>query len=244
MTARRILGVLGGMGPLATVDFMHKVIAATPAGRDQDHVAMLVHSVPQVPDRSESIQAGSDEPLAWMIEGGRKLHDAGAGIIAIPCNTAHHWHDALAGALAIPVLHIVECAADALAARGMPGGTVGLLATTGTLTTGVYQDRLEARGYRCVRPDDTVQAGRVMAGIAAVKAGDLGAARGHLDAAARTLVERGCAAIVLGCTEIPVVLTADMSPAPGIGYLDATDALARAAVAWYFETEERAACRP
>lgn len=233
MAAKGVLGVLGGMGPLATVDFMQKVIEATPAERDQDHIPMLAHSVPQVPDRTESIDAGSDEPLTWMIEGGQKLQAAGAEFIAIPCNTAHYWYDGLVETLDIPVLHIVDCAADDLKAKGIAEGRVGLLATSGTVKAGVYQNRFESLGYTCVCPDEKMQAENVMGGIAAVKAGDLDRGRERLEAAAATLVEQDCQAIILGCTEIPIVLTAAMSPAPGISYLDATDALARAAVAWH-----------
>ncbi len=222
------LGILGGMGPLATVDFMQKVIAATPARRDQDHIPILVYSVPQVPDRTEAILAGSDAPLAWMRTGAETLVEAGAECIAIPCNTAHFWYDALIEGLGIPVLHIVDAAQAALAATGIGGGTVGLLATTGTLTAGVYQKRFEKLGYDCLAPDAATQADGVAAGIAAIKAGDLEAGRSRLEAAAQTLRDRGCPAIVLGCTEIPIVLG-------GEDYVDATEALARAAVAWHLE---------
>jgi aspartate racemase len=227
------LGILGGMGPLATVDFMQKVIEATPASRDQDHIPMLVHAVPQVPDRTECILAGNDAPLAWMREGADKLLAAGAEAIAIPCNTAHYWYDALAEGLDIPILHIVDAAAASLAAKGITDGTIGLLATTGTVTADVYQARFQALGYDCVAPNEATQADGVTAGIAAIKAGDLGDGRRRLEAAAKTLVELDCRAIVLGCTEIPIVLTSDLAPAPGIGYLDATDALARASVDWH-----------
>ncbi|MBT6094247.1 MAG: amino acid racemase [Rhodospirillaceae bacterium] len=230
-----VLGILGGMGPLATVDFMQKVIEATPATRDQDHIPLLVHAVPQVPDRAEAILTGSDEPLAWLQEGTKILRAAGAEAIAIPCNTAHYWYDNLTSELDIPVLHIVDAAAAQLQSIGITNGTVGLLATKGTVAAGVYQKRFEKLGFTCLAPGDALQSDNVTAGIAAVKAGDLQSGRVLLEAAARNLAQHNCKSIVLGCTEIPIVLTADMSPAPGTGYLDATQALARAAVDWHLQ---------
>lgn len=227
------LGILGGMGPLATVDFMEKLIRVTPAACDQDHVPVLVHSVPQVPDRTECILAGSDEPLEWMRRGAETLKTAGAQCIAIPCNTAHYWYDDLAKGLGIPVLHIVDAAADALKAKGIASGPVGLLATTGTLTAGVYQGRFEKLGYQPISTDAKTQAELVMGGIARIKAGDLDGGREKLEAAAETLRQQGAPAIVLGCTEIPIVLM-------GPGYIDATEALARAAFAWYLGASARA----
>lgn len=228
-----VLGILGGMGPLATVDFMQKVIEATPAQRDQDHIPMLVHSVPQVPDRTAAILANDDAPLDWMRRGAKVLTDAGAECIAIPCNTAHYWYDALVETTPAPILHIVDAAADALKADGIADGVIGVLSTTGTMCTGIYQNRFAALGYTTLTVDDTVQEAQVMGGIAAIKAGDLDTGRQRLHAAGEMLAGQGCRAIVLGCTEIPIVLTKDMSPAPGVGYLDATDALAAAAVDWH-----------
>lgn len=96
MAERRLIGVLGGMGPLATIDFMQKVIDATPAERDQDHVPLIVYSVPQIPDRVGAACAGTDEPLPAMLAGIRTLEKAGVEAIAIACNTAHAWYDQLA----------------------------------------------------------------------------------------------------------------------------------------------------
>ena len=116
------IGVLGGMGPLATVDFMRKVIDLTPARRDQEHLPLIVYSVPQVPGRSACILEGAASPLPAMLRGIRTLAQAGAECIAIPCNTAHHWYDELARESRCPVLHIVDAACAA-----MERGGVGLL---------------------------------------------------------------------------------------------------------------------
>jgi len=223
------LGVLGGMGPLATVDFMRKVIEVTPVTRDQDHLPMIVHSIPQVPDRTAAILGGGESPLPMLGDGIAALNRAGVDCIAIPCNTAHYWFDDMERGSKAPILHIVDAAADALDRRGFGGATVGLLGTTGTVAGEIYQSRLEARGYACLAPEPRVQEDRVMAGIAAVKAGRLVDARRLLEDAAAELRSRGVATIVLGCTEIPVVLDDDTRS------LDATKALAEACVAWFVE---------
>ena len=229
------LGILGGMGPLATADFLQKVIKATPAEHDQEHIPILVYAVPQVPDRSASILAGNDEPLTWMRKGVEMLRNSGAECIAIPCNTAHYWYEELIDGLDIPILHIVDATAVALANKNITEGPVGLLATTGTITAEVYQNRFLALGYECLTPNHDAQINGVTAGIDAVKAGDFDNARRRIEASAKTLVEQDCRAIVLGCTEIPIVLNSETTPAPRTQYLDATNALAEASVSWHIK---------
>jgi aspartate racemase len=227
---KRILGVLGGMGPLATVDFMRKVIELTPVSRDQDHVPLIVYSIPQVPDRTQSILGDGESPLPVMLEGLRVLENSGVGRIAIPCNTAHHWFDAMARECGVELLHIADCACAALERRGGGEGPVGLLSTAGTIAAGIYQNRLLQRGYDCLVPDAADMETLVSEGIRLVKAGKVDDARTCLGKAAANLRRRGARTIVLGCTEIPVAL--DDRDA---GYVDATEALAEAGVRWYFD---------
>src|SRR5947209_5090461 len=132
------LGVLGGMGPLATVDFMHKVIDATPARHDQEHIPLIVHSVPQIPDRTTAFLTGSDAPWGYLLAGLRVLENAGADVIAIPCNTAHLWHGRLAASARVPVLHIGHAACDAIGRRADAVRRVGLLATSATVQARIY----------------------------------------------------------------------------------------------------------
>lgn len=225
-----VVGVLGGMGPLATIDFMHKMLRATPAESDQEHVPVVVSSIPQVPDRTAAWRGEGDSPLAAMLASGQRLAEAGAGLVVMPCNTAHLWFDELQAALGLPMLHLVDVAlaeARALAGRG---ARIGLLATDATLASGLYQQR-EAAGtdFDWLLPTAHERAEWVMPGIAAVKAGDLGRGATLLTRAAEALARRGAQALVLGCTEIPLVLGPVSSPLPMI---DATAALARRAVAW------------
>lgn len=225
-----MLGVLGGMGPMATVDFLAKLVRATPAGRDQDHIPTLVCSAVDIPDRADAILGAGPDPLPAMRAALARLEAGGATRIAIPCNTAHHWHAALQAGTALPILHIVDAVAETLAGAGT-GGRVGLLATDGTLRAGLYPDRLARHGLTCLGPDPEGQAA-VAAAIRLVKANRAAEATPLLEAQARALAEAGCGRVVMACTEIPIALAG--SPVSGL-LVDATEALARACVA---------ACRP
>jgi aspartate racemase len=224
------LGVLGGMGPLATVDFMRKVIDATPARRDQEHIPVIVHSVPQIPDRSTAFLTGSDAPWDYLLAGLRVLENAGADAIAIPCNTAHLWHGRLAASARVPVLHIGQAACNAIGRRADPVCRIGLLATSATLQARIYHSELERAGIEVVRPCASSQETQVMAGINAVKAGQLEQGRTLLCRAAEALADSQVDALLLACTEIPVALAGLSFGAP---VFDATDMLARECVAWW-----------
>lgn len=230
--AEPVIGVLGGMGPLAGADFLARLTLATPAARDQDHVRAVLWSDPTVPDRTAAALAGGPSPLPAMLAGVRVLERAGAGCLAIPCNTAHLWAEEIAAATPLPLIHIVDAAADALVARGIAGGTIGLMGTAATLRLGLYQRRLAARGHACLVPDEAEMRAAVSPAIARIKANDLDGAAAPLLAVARGLANRGAAAVVLGCTEIPLALRGPVAAASGFVLIDTIDALARAALAW------------
>jgi aspartate racemase len=230
MSEARVLGVLGGMGPLAGATFMQRLTLLTPALRDQDHIPSVLWSDPRVPDRTAARLAGGQDPLPALMRGIRGLEAAGCGAIAIPCNTAHGWFDAMQAGTRLPILHIVEAAADELLRLGVTAGPVGLMATKGTLAMRLYQDRLEGRGYRMLVPTEAEMDSTIMPAIDAVKANRVAEAYAPLAAAALALVERGARAVVLGCTEIPLGMAA--GPALPFPVADTIDALARAAVAW------------
>ncbi len=226
MHMKAMIGILGGMGPLATVDFLAKMIERTPATHDQEHVPVVVYSVPQIPDRSASILYGGESPLPAMQAGIRTLERAGARAIAIACNTAHYWYDDLARECGVPLLHIADCACAALQSDV---ANVGLLATRGTLAAGFYQQRLAARGYRClINRQEEIDAW-VSPGIGLVKAGDIAGAGALLQQALAALIERGAQRVILACTEIPLAL--DRVAAPQLPHcIDATAVLADACI--------------
>ena len=201
-----LFGVLGGMGPLATAEFYRQLVLATPARRDQDHIPLLLRGVPQIDDRSAGITGLGPSPLAAMVTGIRELNAAGVSEIAIACNTAHHWHAELRAVSEVPVLHIADAAMQALTFCVSGPCSVGLLGTEGTIRSGFYLKYFEPLSLRCLAPSVTAQRELVDRGIALVKCGALGEARACLDTAARQLVDGGADVLLLGCTEIGVVL--------------------------------------
>lgn len=224
---QKTAGVLGGMGPQATVDFMAKVIALTDGERDQDHVRMLVDHNPHVPNRQDAILADGEDPgpaLAAMAAG---LQASGADFLVIPCNTAYVFEDAILAATHIPLISIIGVSVAAVQDSTPEVDRVGLLATDGCLRSGIYQAGLEAAGLAAELPT-AAELGELMTLIAAIKGGR------HSDETARAmadlgeaLVSRGAGAIIAGCTEIPLVLGGDAVSVP---LVSSTDALAEITV--------------
>jgi len=228
-----IVGILGGMGPLATVDFMRKVVAHTPSRTDQDHVPVVIASIPQIPDRTAAFKGTGPSPLEALVCSGRRLIEAGAELIVMPCNTAHLWYSDIQRALGTPMLHIVDAAlADVWKAKGRHT-RVGLLATEATVASGLYEQRAAVTAERhqleWILPTDFEMQAWIAPAILGVKAGDTAEASNYLVQASNALVERGASLIVMGCTEIPLAL---QQREVGVPLVDATDALARRLVKW------------
>lgn len=221
--AKRTIGVLGGMGPAATVDFLAKLVAATPAARDQDHVPTIVYSVPQIPDRSSAILCDSSAPLRAMLVGLNVLERAGAEIVAIPCNSAHRWYDELSASTDLPILHIAKAVSERIP-RGHDG-PIALLATRGTILAGVYQRYLGSMGRTLVVPGEDDQC-VVDAAIRRVKTGEDGAS--DAEEAVERLLDAGARMVILACTELPLALNGSSLREHCI---DATEALAEGCVA-------------
>ncbi len=225
----RLLGVLGGMGPLATVDFLQKLIAETPATRDQDHIPVIAWSVPQIPERPAAIAGTGVSPLPQMLAGMYTLKRAGATTVAIACNTAHYWYEGLLQA-GLPILHMADAACAAFADK--PYKRIGLLATNGTIAAGFYQARMAARGISCLLPDEAAQRALVLTAIEHVKRNELERAHALATRAAQHLLDQGAEAIIIGCTELPLAIehrASDVTPL----CIDATRALARTCVQWW-----------
>ena len=220
----KCVGVLGGMGPDATVDFMAKVIALTPAEKDQDHIHMIVDQNPKVPNRQDAILANGEDPGPVMAEMAQRLETAGADFLVVPCNSAFGFASVVAGAVSIPLVSIVEVTVDAC--EGF--STVGVMATDGCLQSHVYQDALAAAGITAELPGKDELAD-LMALLNGIKAGYRGerVARG-MEALATALVARGAQAIIAGCTEIPLVLDESAVDVP---LISSTDVLAARTVA-------------
>jgi aspartate racemase len=230
---RGILGILGGMGPLATADFFAKLVALTPAEDDAMHVPVLVASLPQIPPRVPAILDNGESPLPMLVAVRNRLVAAGATTIAMPCNTAHHWYDALSRG-GPPMLHIADAAITALRRLAPRPARVGLVATTGTLVSGFYQERLAQAGYASLLPEADDLARDIVPAIAAVKSGRLHQGGEGFVRAARALRVRGADAVILACTEVPPAVAAVGKPAD-VPCVDATEALAAACVAAWCE---------
>ena len=228
----KILGVLGGMGPLASAQFMMRLTLLTAAGRDQDHVPAILWSDPRVPDRGLARWGIGPDPLPWLVHGLRGLQAAGCGAVAIPCNTAHGWIDGMRAASPLPILHIIEAAAADLRRQGVGPGEVGIMGTAATLEMRLYQDQLEVLGWPCLQPDEAEMARLVTPAIAAVKANRVSEAYAPLAEAVTLLRSRGAQAVVLGCTGIPLGIQAGPWETLGVPVVDTIDALARASIAW------------
>jgi aspartate racemase len=226
----KVLGVLGGMGPLASAQFMVRLTQLTPATRDQEHIPTVLWSDPRVPDRTVDQPRGDADPLPWLLRGIEGLRRAGCGAIAIPCNTAHRWYNAMREASGVPILHIVDAAAAELRRSGSGTGRIGVMATQAALGLRLYQDRLGALGWDCIVPSQDEMDRLVTPAIRLVKLNRMADAYAPLAAVASSLAQRGAGSIVLGCTEIPLGI--QVGPPPELPIVDTIDALARAAIAW------------
>lgn len=221
----KTLGVIGGLGPMATAYFMQLVIEMTDAASDQEHIPMIIYNCPQIPDRTSFLLGKSEEnPGPQIIECGRKIEGAGAEMIAIPCITAHALFPEIEKELDVPVLHIIRETASYLKCEGVR--KVGLEATDGTITTGVFQKELERQGIEVVLPSKEKQEMVMHIIYNNVKAGrrvDMD----RFEQVEEELHEKGAEVIILGCTELSMISRDEKI---GHGYLDAMEVLARAAV--------------
>lgn len=218
----QVVGILGGMGPQATVDLMTKIIALTPAKTEKDHVRMLVDCNPKVADRVAAIRGEGQDPTPELVAMARGLVSQGAGLLAIACNTAHYFYPAIAASVPVPVLNLMELTAERVAARRPGVRAVGLLATGSTIKTGLYHRQFEALGITVITPDEA-DIPRFMSLVTGVKVGKDGPeARAAMAAMARELLERGAELVIAGCTEVPLLLT----DGPGMPVLDPTTVLA------------------
>ena len=219
-----LVGVLGGMGPEATVDFMSKLISLTPGDDDQDHIRLLVDQNPTVPNRQDAILRGGISPGPMLAEMARGLEAGGCDFLVMPCNTAHAFQDAIKAAVDIPFVSIIDATLDA----AKDAKCVGVIATTGCIKAAIYQPVLESRGMDYVLPSDA-EIDELTQLSFEVKSGNKSdKIRADMRRLAEALVERGADLIVSGCTEFPLVLAADDLAVP---LLSSTDELVTKTVA-------------
>jgi aspartate racemase len=243
---QRRVGVIGGMGPAAAMQFSSYIVRfddSAPA--DQQNVLMLLDQATDIPDRTGAILKGGRDPVPEMVASLKRLARAGADEVVMTCNTAHHFFPQVQEAikregLKVELIHIVDATMKLLQKRAPNAKKIGLLATTGTIKTGIYQEGAKGKEYGAegpawVFPDDETQEHAVMHGIyEGVKKGHNDMGRAALRAAADLLVAGGADAILLACTEIPLVLkTGDITNSAGedVPLIDTLEALAHALIA-------------
>lgn len=197
-------GVLGGLGPAATVHFLRRVVELTDAARDQDHVDLLVWQHGSIPDRSGFLRGANESPEPALVADAGALERAGATFIAVPCNTAIVWVEQMRAAVGIEVLDTVD-ETVAAAREVVPGlSRLGLLATDGTLSAGTYAAAARRAGIELVVPDPDVQRETMSVIYDGVKAG-VPVPRSRFDALVEHLRGKGAEAVALGCTELSVL---------------------------------------
>jgi len=219
----KAIGILGGMGPAATVDLMARLIAATPVECEADHLRLLVDCNPHVPNRNEALASTGEYPADALVAMAQGLERQGADLLAIACNSAYAWAAEIRAGTGVPLVSMI----DATVAM-IPAGArrIGLLAADACLHARLYQTPLERSGHEVLVPED--QAG-FMRLIYGVKTGHEDAsARAGMAALAQDLIDRGAEIVVAACTEVPLLLSAADIPVP---LVDSTDALVRRLVA-------------
>ncbi len=225
-TGDRLAGVIGGMGPDATIDFMSRVLACTPATRDQDHVRMVVEHDPRIPNRQFAMYGEGADPGPAIATLAARLEGAGAEFIVMPCNLAHAWEDDIRAAISIPFISIVSESVKRVEQRCTAGETIGLFTTPGCFKAGLYQEALAGHELVLQTPDELSES---MALVERIKAGDKSEpVASGLRALAVRLVSRGAHALIAACTEFTLVLEPSMFAVP---FISSTDVLAEKTVA-------------
>jgi aspartate racemase len=224
----RLVGVIGGMGPDATVDFMSRVIRETPARSDQDHVRMIVDHNPKIPSRQLAMRGDGENPGPVIASMAAQLESRGADFLVMPCNLAHAWQSDIRAATNIPFVSIVDESLRSALCRSDDESPIGLITTPGCFAAGLYQHALGDSGRsQILQTPDELQ--ETMSLVEKIKAGDQSVeiARGLKDLATR-LVDRGAKVLIAACTEFPLVLNESMFK---VAFVSSTDVLARKTVA-------------
>ena len=202
--AEKVVGILGGMGPEATVELFRRVVKLTPARKEQEHLRIIIDNNPKIPDRTRAILESGESPLPLAAETARNLELAGASFIVIPCNTIHHYIDGIRKSVRIPVLSMIELTVERLASTP-DVKRVGIVATTGTMKSALYKKALVKKELEPVELEDKTQ-GKVMEAVYRVKESGVDEeVRARVSEAIEKLREMGADTILLACTELSLL---------------------------------------
>lgn len=220
---KKTIGIIGGMGPMATADLFKRLIEHTDAATDAEHIHIIIDNYPQIPDRTKSILSGDDRVVSYLIESGKRLENAGADLLIIPCNTSHFFYDRLCEKINVPVIHMIRECAKKAASIGYK--RAALLATDGVVFSGIYTSVFKEYGIDVLLPSKDGQK-KVMSLIYdEVKAGK----QPHPEKLAdelSSLKAQGAEVFILGCTELPIAFGDTF---PGV-FIDPTAVLTEAAI--------------
>lgn len=223
----KTLGIIGGMGPAATIDLYKKIVEQTPAEKDQDHIHVIIDSYPQIEDRTSYILHGGKSPAPKLIESAKRLEAAGADALIMPCNTAHYFAKDIENAVNIPLIHIVKCSAEAIKKKYPYVRKIGLIATTGTIKAGVYGDILKNYDLETITLNEELENNIMDCIYKGVKAGKTEEYSKLFQKCVDDIASLGAELLIAGCTEIPLLMPYIKTNLPVI---DATYELASAAV--------------
>ncbi|MGM0397292.1 MAG: aspartate/glutamate racemase family protein [Bacillota bacterium] len=224
---KKTIGIIGGMGPLATVKLFEKIVLYTAADSDQDHPHTIIDSNTNIPDRTRYILHGGESPLLELKKSARRLKEAGADFLTMPCNTAHYFYDDIEREIQIPFVNMIQETVKVIRTQ-YEDNKVGILATDGTLSSGVYRSELEKWGMECITPSDDGQRA-IMDLIYNIKKGRYYNDLSGFNSVINNMHSRGVNIVILGCTELSVA--ADMYEFPrDMNYIDALVVLAKAAI--------------
>ncbi|MDO4813359.1 MAG: amino acid racemase [Eubacteriales bacterium] len=198
---KKVIGIIGGMGPLATADLFQKIVLHTEAACDQEHLRVCIDSNTNIADRTAALLHGGANPVPEMVKSAQRLASIGAEVLIMPCNTAHNFYDEVAASVDLPVLQMIALTRDALGKKGVT--CAGLLATDGTVQTGIYQRTFAGSGIELLVPEGDDQAAVMDIIYNGVKAGDMNHDVAAFRRTCENLLARGAEVLILGCTELP-----------------------------------------
>tara|TARA_Y100000389_G_C17470736_1_gene530479 strand:+ start:12793 stop:13491 length:699 start_codon:yes stop_codon:yes gene_type:complete len=224
----KTVGIIGGMGPEATLDFMSRIMKNTPATEDQDHIRMIIENNPQIPSRQNAIEGTGDDPGAKIALIAARLEDAGVDFLVMPCNLAHVWQKEIESAVRIPFVSIVDQLVHAVLTVNKGKGNIGLMTTPGCYRAGIYQEALAKSGKNLIlqTPDELSE---TMIFVERIKSGDKSQeVRIGLQGLANKIIDRGAEILIAACTEFPLVLNKSMFTVP---FISSTEVLAEKTVA-------------
>lgn len=201
---KKTIGIIGGMGPLATADLFKKIVLNTKADNDQEHIRVLIDNNTDIPDRTCAIVSGGQNPVPQLIKSAVSLWVMGAQLLVMPCNTAHFFYEEVQQAVDIPILNMVALTHLSLRRKGIK--RAGLLATNGTIQSGIYQRYFDASDVMLMTPDHAGQTAVMDIIYNGVKAGKKEYNTMNIKKTLDNLMEKGAEVLILGCTELPVAV--------------------------------------